>query len=525
MRPRSGVSITAEPELKPAPSLGFLEDGSDRRYAECQLNKGDPDMFRGWNFLFATILGLLLPATGPLQALAGPEARVWITTQDMKQRLTEGSAVSVSIGTPSGGPSITIDENKKHQTMLGMGSSLEPTTCFNLSRLTAAERDETIEKLVHPEKGIGFNLVRVCIGTPDFTGDPWYSYDDMPAGEKDPNLERFSIEKDNAYILPALKIARAKNPDLLFFASPWSPPGWMKSNGTMIGGRLLPENYAAYAQYFVRFIQSYEKEGIPIHAVTVQNEPGVNREKAFPKKWQYPSCKWTGEEERDFIKNHLGPAFRKAGLKTKIWCYDHNFNIGPTKEADDPGLPYPRAILSDPAAAAYVDGTAFHGYEGKPDAMTAFHGEFPEKPIYFTEGSVFGLRGALRLIDLLRNQASVFNGWVTMCDEDGKPNNGPFKATRTMITLDPKAVKVTYNFDYYMLGHFTKFVKRGAVRIESTPTLWKFPEVAFRNPDGTIVLILTNPGNDPVSPAIMWNGSHTSVTMPAKSIATVVLKP
>ena len=191
------------------------------------------------------------------------------------------------------------------------------------------------------------NLMRICIGTPDFTGEPWYSYDDLSAGQKDPELARFTIEKDRRYVIPVLKAARAANSELLFFASPWSPPAWMKSGDTLIGGRLLPEHYAAYAKYFVKFVQAYESEGIPIHAVTVQNEPGVDRTKDAPK-WHYPSCRWTGEDERNFIRDHLGPQFKANGLTTQIWCYDHNFNVSPTPDGDDPGIAYPAGSSAMP---------------------------------------------------------------------------------------------------------------------------------------------------------------------------------
>src|SRR5262249_21384969 len=155
----------------------------------------------------------------------------------------------------------------------------EHSTCSNLFRLTLSEREQAIEDLVSPSTGIGMNLMRVCIGTSDFAGEDWYSYDDLLPGQNDPELSHFSIDPDRAYILPVLKVAKQKNPDLLFFASPWSPPGWMKTTGNMIGGELLPKWYATYARYLVRFIEAYEAEGIPIHGITVQNEPGVDRSK------------------------------------------------------------------------------------------------------------------------------------------------------------------------------------------------------------------------------------------------------
>jgi glucosylceramidase len=310
---------------------------------------------------------LFVAIGGAAATEVAPPVRCWISTVDLKQQLAEQPPLMWQVAGHSSGNRIEVNPAETFQTMLGLGSSLEPSTCWNLSLMSASDRESTMERLVDRERGIGMNLMRICMGTPDFTGDRWYSYSDLAPGKTDPELKEFSIEKDRAYILPVLKLARQKNPNLLFFASPWSPPGWMKSTGTMIGGQLLPRWYPAYAEYFVRFIRAYEAEGIPICAVTIQNEPGVDRAKAKDPNWFYPSCHWTGEQERDFIRDHLGPAFRRAGLTTRIWCYDHNYNV--RIRDDDPGIAYPRAILNDPQAAQFVSGAAFHGYAGKPDGI------------------------------------------------------------------------------------------------------------------------------------------------------------
>lgn len=442
----------------------------------------------------------------------------WVSSADRKQQLAEQPALKWRAGADAQGPRIEINPTVTFQTMLGLGSSLEPTTCSNLWAMSAADRADTIERVVSPSVGIGMNLMRVCIGTPDFTGDPWYSYNDLPTGETDPELKRFSIEKDRAYILPVLKLARAKNPDLLFFASPWSPPGWMKRNGTMIGGELLPQWYAVYAEYFVKFIRAYEAEGVPIYAVTVQNEPGVDRAKEKNPKWHYPSCHWTGEQERDFIRDHLGPALRRAGLKTKIWCYDHNYNLKTT--GDDPGLDYPRAILRDAAAAAFVDGVAFHGYEGKPSAMSVFHEEFPKVPLHFSEGSVFGVEGAVDLIERLRNWATSYNAWVLMLDDHGKPNNGPFAASHATVALNTQTRKPEYLLDYHLYGQFMKFIPRGAVRVESRSLGGVPAHVAFRTPDHYFILVVANPAAEEHRCEIRWRGQSCVAALPAKSVGT-----
>lgn len=470
-------------------------------------------------------VSFLVIALSPIPLPA--DAKVWFTTQDLTQALSEAPALRFTAAQRNADSEkskdfVRVDVKTTYQTLLGMGSSFEHSTCYNLSLLNPRTRDETIRRLVDSETGIGMNLMRICIGTPDFTGEPWYTYDDLPKGEVDPELKHFSIDKDRKYVLPVLKAALARNPQLLLFASPWSPPGWMKSTGSVIGGRVLPEHYPAYALYFVKFLKAYEAEGIPIHAVTVQNEPGVDRDKD-PPKWHYPSCRWTGQEERDFIRDHLGPALKANGLPTRIWCYDHNFNVGPTEDGDDPGIDYPRIILSDPAAAAFVEGVAFHGYAGKPEGMRILHEEFPDHPVFFTEGSVYGLPGANRIIDLLSNGASSFNAWVTMLDERGKPNNGPFPASRTLIELKSQDRSVEYTLDYYLYGQFMKFLQRGAVRVATDTPRAGCPSIAFRNPDGTVVVVLVNHRARPRSLEVLVDQSAASLDMPPRSVATIVV--
>ncbi len=466
------------------------------------------------------VVALVCP--GICQVVAQPSIDVWVSSQDAKCRLSPQPSLAFGPAEPSQLPCVRVDASRRYQTMLGFGASLEPTTCYNLSRLKPDAQDEVVRRLVDPAAGIGMNLMRICIGTPDFTGDPWYSYDDVPKGQTDEKLERFSIEKDRRYILPILKKARKANPQLLFFASPWSPPGWMTSTGDMIGGRLLPKYYGAYARYFVRFIRAYENEGIPIYAVTIQNEPGVDRSRSLPK-WRYPSCRWTGEQERDFIKRHLGPALRRAGLKTKVWTYDHNFNEKATP--GDPGIDYPTVVLSDPEAARYVAGVAFHGYEGKPSGMSVFHKRFPDVPIHFTETSIFGVRGALRLIDYLRNWACSYNAWVTMLDEKRGPNNGPFDASKTCIMLDSRDRSVTYRNDHFIYGQFMKFVQRGAARIDAEGSTKRFAGVAFQNPDGRVVLIVANGDRQAKRFRIVSGPLAATATIPSNAVATYVWQP
>lgn len=472
--------------------------------------------------LTALLLLSAQPVWGGREAL--PPVESWISSEDLTQRLAPQANLAFSGENDARGV-VRVDETKVYQTLLGMGSSLEHTTCANLWRLDQATRAEVVERLVSPENGIGMSSMRICIGTPDFTGEPWYSYNDLPPGATDEGLVRFSIDKDRAYVLPILKLALEKNPDLILFASPWSPPGWMKTCGDMIGGHLYPRYYPVYARYFVKFLEAYAAEGIPIRAVTVQNEPGVNKRDDVLS-WWYPSCQWSlvededtwwpvshdtmGQPERDFIRDHLGPAFEANGIKTQIWCYDHNLN----------NLNYPRTILSDPRAARYVEGVAFHPYAGSPADMGAFHDEFPEKRVFLSEGSMFGVEGAIQIMEFLRNWASAYHAWVTVIDTEGNPNNGPFKTTDTCVTLDPKSLTVSYHFDYYMYGQFMKFIRPGAVRIESTAPEGPLSHVAFRNREGSFVLVVANPEPQATPLAVAWRDRRFSTEIPAKSVAT-----
>ncbi len=431
--------------------------------------------------------------------------QMWMSSEDGKYVLTE-QVVYTEKPKKTKDIMIEINPSEKYQSILGMGGSLEHATCSNLMKLSPEERENVITKLVDPEKGIGMNLMRLCIGTSDFVGEPYYSYNDLPEGETDPELIKFSIEKDRDYVIPIIKLVQEKNPDVLFFASPWSPPGWMKDTRTMNGGVLLREYYSVYANYLTKFVEAYTAEGIPIYALTVQNEPRMNDK-------DYPTCVWTAEQQRYFIRDYLGPCFEQKGISTKIWCWDHNWNY----------LDFPRVIFSDPIASRYVEGTAFHLYEGKVEAQTVLHNEFPDKHIYFTEGSTFYTRGAIKIIEIFRNWSRSYNLWVICLDWQRRPNRGPHHASPTMIVLKEDNT-VEYRFDYYMYGQFMKFVRRGAFRIASTPGDRYFNNVAFLNPDGSVVLIVANAENKEKKIAVQCEDKFFRVELPSKAVITCVIK-
>jgi glucosylceramidase len=399
---------------------------------------------------------------------------------------------------------ITINDEKTYQSIIGLGCSLEHSTCYNISLLPEARQRKVLESIVDKDKGIGMNLMRICFGTSDFTAWPWYSYNDTPGNKPDPQLRLFSIEKDRETVLPIIKMALSINPDLKFFASPWSPPAWMKTNKNLCGGEINPDYYAPFAEYLARSVKAYKAEGVDIIAVTPQNEPEY-----YPD--TYPTCGWKAEQQRDFIRDHLGPIFKKHKLPTWIWCYDHNFN--------HPN--YPETILKDPEAAKYIDGTGFHLYEGKPSAMTWLHKKFPDKHLYFTEGSTFGIPGALEIISYFRNWARSYNAWVTVIDHNAQPNPGPHDCDPTPIVLNSKTLELDYRFDYYMYGHFMKFIQRRAVRIDSTSQK-NLSNVAFKNPDGSIVLIAVNSSKKTKTLNIRWKHYELETRLDGESIATFV---
>lgn len=452
--------------------------------------------FRGYTVALSLLMVVAISASAA-------EVEVWLSSEDGEHELSPGDALSLEKDVRAWGDLVVVEPEKTYQRMLGMGASFEHATCENLAKLSPEKREEVIRKLVHPEDGIGMNLIRVCIGTSDFVGEPYYSYCDLPEGETDPDLSEFSIEKDRAYVLPAIKAAQRINPDLLFFASPWSPPGWMTTNGKMEGGRLERAWYDAYALYLVKFLRAYEAEGVPMRAMTVQNEPAH----VDP---NYPTCFWRPEDQRDFIRDHLGPLFDQEGITTPIWCWDHNYNF----------IKFPRTVLSDPGAAKYVEGTAWHFYEGEPEAMAELGEEFPEKDTFFSEGSTFWTRGALEIIGILRNGARSYNAWVIMLNEKRQPNRGPHFASPTCIVLDSETLEVTYRFDYFMYGQFMKFIQRDAVRVAATPGDGDFDCVAYHNPDGTLVLVAANNSNRTDRFVVQCGGRAFRAALPAKSVGT-----
>jgi glucosylceramidase len=257
---------------------------------------------------------------------------------------------------PAGENSIVLEPAKKFQEILGFGAAFTDASCYMFNQLSPASREQLFHELFHPSE-MGLSVCRTCIGSSDYSTKV-YSFDE---GAPDPDLRRFSIDHDREYILPMLREARKHNPDLFLFSSPWSPPGWMKANGSMLGGSMRRASMASYANYFVKFLQAYEAEGVPVQAVTVQNEVDTDQD------GRMPACLWPQEYEADFVRQNLGPAFQSNGIRTQIWLIDHNYNL------------WGRAIgeLETPGVRKYANAIAWHGYVGQPEWMSRVHEAFP----------------------------------------------------------------------------------------------------------------------------------------------------
>jgi glucosylceramidase len=490
--------------------------------------------------VLAALLGALVVAVPPPAAAAdSPPVRVWVTTPDGAQRLSPAAPATF---TPGGSDQLTftVDPSRSYQTMRGFGASITDSSAVVLSGLRPAARDAAMTDLFSPTRGDGLSVLRQPMGASDFVAGDFYTYDDEPAGRTDFAMEDFTIAHDRSRILPLLRQALALNPDLTIVATPWSPPAWMKTSSSLIGGRLIdtPAIYQAYARYFVKFVQAYRKAGVPVDAVTLQNEPQNRHPSGYPGT-DLP----TAQEEK--LAAAVGSAFDAAGIDTLVLGYDHNWSehqgdIDSTPPGEDPETDYPYRLLRSPEAQRF-DGIAYHCYAGDPSDMTRFHDTFPSAELWFTECSgshgptdppaqVFSdtLKWHARnlVLGVTRNWASTMVNWNLALDPSGGPHNGGCGTCSGVLTVGPGQT-VTRNAEYYTLGHLARFVRPGAHRIASTSfgtTGWNgaVMDTAFRNPDGTIVLVAHNENDAPATFAVAQGGSSFDYTLPGGALATFV---
>jgi glucosylceramidase len=444
------------------------------------------------------------------------KAQVWLTTGDQSKLLSHESDISITEIETSTLPSVTIDVTQKLQEIEGFGAALTGSSAYLIhQKLSSGQRSQLLSDLFDPATGIGISYLRMTIGASDFSLSD-YTYNDMPSGETDFALNHFTIQKDQEDVVPVFKDILAVAPGIKIMGSPWSPPAWMKTNGNLRGGKLKPEAYETYAQYFVKYITAYKNEGIPIDAITPQNEPLYSTA-------SYPCLDMSSAEQLTFIKNNLGPALATANLQTKIIAYDHNFD----------NTSYAISIMNDPVTKNFVAGSAFHAYGGNVSAMSTVHNAHPDKGLYFTE--ISGGRWATSFSDNLQwYMANIFIGttknwsktallWNLALNESDGPTNNGCADCRGVVTINSATGLATKNVEYYAIGHFSKFVRSGAYRIVSTEFdgVTHLDQVAFLNTDGSKVVVVANNDVGARTFTLKTSSEQIKYTLPGKSVVSI----
>jgi len=446
---------------------------------------------------------------------------IYTSASNTDLRLAESTGVSF---TQKGQPTETqtcvfVYPSKKNQTFLGIGGAATDASAEVFAKLSAKRQEEFLNAYYSKEKGIGYTLMRTNINSCDFSSD-MYTY----VTEGDKNLKSFSIIHDEKFKIPFIKKAIAKAGTLTLYASPWSPPAYMKDNNNMLkGGKLLPAYYQTWASYYSKFIKAYQKKGIPVWGITIQNEPMATQ------RWE--ACIFTAEEERDFLKNYLGPTLKKDGLgKIKISVWDHNRDLLPQRVS---------TILKDPEANKYVWGIGFHWYEnwsgGEPmfENVGKVNKMYPDKNLLFTEGCVEsfnaekyqlwanGERYGKSMINDFNNGTVGWTDWNILLDEKGGPNHvGNF--CFSPIHANTQTDELIYTPSYYFIGHFSKFIKPGAKNISTIVSRSQLISTSFINPDGKIVTVVMNQSDKEITYSLLVNSKGSEIEIPAKAIQTLI---
>jgi glucosylceramidase len=412
----------------------------------------------------------------------------------------------------AGARTIAVDPAATYQEIEGFGASLTDSSAWLIYRfLNASERQAVLTDLFDPVNGIGLSYLRQPMGSSDFRLQN-YSYDDLPAGVyTDYSLNYFSIAYDESYIVPTLEQILAINPNVRIMGSPWSPPVWMKDSGQIGGGHLKNDVYSTYANYFVKFIQAYAAHGIAIDAVTLQNEP-------HNEPWGSPGCRMEPADQIKLVKE-MGPAFAANNITTKILVWDHNW--------DEPD--FPLTVLADAQARSFIYGVGWHHYGGDVSAQTIVHNAYPDKGVYFTEGSDgswadYGFDSNLIgngtfVVNVLRNWAKTVIKWNLALDENNGPLLGGSSTCYGVVTINQSNRQISPRPQYYALGHASKFLRPGALRIDSGQSGSVYT-VAFKNTDGSMVLYTVNTGTSSDTLKLTWNNQWVISAIPARSIMT-----
>jgi len=474
------------------------------------------------NRVFMLAVPALLLATACPDLSLAQNVSIWMTTDNQKTKLKQQPSISFSAGSSGSAPTVFVDETEGYQSIEGFGASFTDSAAYLLNeKVPASQLNSVMTSLFDHTNGIGVSFVRNPMGASDLARYD-YSYDDMPAGQTDPNLTNFSIAHDLVDIVPLVKLAKQINPQLKIMANPWSPPGWMKTSDSMIGGFLLSSDYTPFSNYFVKYIQAYAAQGISIDYVSMQNEPlflpsnypGM----CMPATVTDTTCGTSPTDETTAIQNTLS-SLSSAGLTTKILIYDHNW--------DRPD--YPKTVLSNSqiSGSGQIAGIAWHGYGGTPGAMSALQEAFPALGNYETEHS-----GGTWVSDqvkadfeeitqVMRNWGKSYVKWSLALDQNHGPHTGGCGTCNPLVTVSESSGAVSYDIDYYTLGQYSKFVLPGAVRVYSSNAPG-FVSVAFKNPDGSKVLVVYNEGRSPQSFQAAWGSQSFTYSLSGLSGATFV---
>ena len=462
------------------------------------------------------------------QAPARP-AQTEVTDKSGK-RLAAGAEIAwTKVAKKAAAADVTVDPTKPAQTILGFGAAFTDAACFTLSRLGDNDRANLLRTMFGQDQH-ALSVGRIPIGASDYATAA-YSYDD---GAADPELKRFSIDHDRDYILPTLRAALGANPDLFLFASPWSPPGWMKYSNSMLGGNIRPENISTYARYLQKFVEGYAAAGVNVRALTIQNEIDADQG------GKMPACAWPEEDEERLIVV-LGPLLEASD--TKIWALDHNYNL------------WGRALdqLSKPRYKKYVNAVAWHGYLGAPEMMGIVKQKFPDVEMHWTEGGddytfpdywTNWCKWGATFAGILANGPQSITTWNLALDERGRPDIGPF-ACGGLVQIHSQTKEITQPGLYWALAQHARAIRRGAVIVASHDASGDAPAVsgtlvvqpgvpgnpynaatsrvfhtAAKNSDGSMVLVLTNPG-DARDVTVECGGQTAKIALTADSITTL----
>jgi glucosylceramidase len=435
---------------------------------------------------------------------------VWLTTDDQSQKLQPQASVTFATAVGGSNP-VIVDETQTYQQIEGFGASFTDTTGYILNEVaTPSSRTNAMTNLfTRNGGGIGLSFVRNPMGASDLARFD-YSYDDLATNQTDVNLTNFSIAHDQADIIPLLQQALQLNPQLTIMANPWSPPGWMKTSGSMIGGSLLPSMYAPFALYFIKYIQAYQAAGIPINYISLQNEPEYSPS-------DYPGMLMDAITQSNVLRNYVLPALAASNLTTRVLVYDHNW--------DDPS--YPTTIFSDATllASSQIAGTAWHGYAGTPGVMLTLANQFPTKGNYETEHSGGTWVGDQVRADFeeithcMRSWARTYVKWNLASDQNYGPNTGGCNTCSPLVYVNTSTLALSYGIEFYTLGHFSKFVLPGAYRIFSGNASGVV-SAAFLNPDGSKALVAFNDTTSNQTFQVQWGSQSFTYTLASFAGAT-----